>query len=345
MCLLKLCNSNKMTDRPGYRRNPSTNISSSASYQPHVGKFGIVTGGSRGKQLQACCDSYLTLVGIGAAIAQNLAAKGCNLLLVYTSESSTKPIEESCERFKKEYNIRAIGVQADLSDPTRSVPHILSTAKNNFSHPRSGKFQVDILVNNAGIAGNKYLNDPKLGPIEITQFDKQYHVNVLAPLLLMQAVAPYLPKDRSGRIVNVASVSSSIGCEGQSIYAGTKAALEAMTRVWARELAENATVNAINPGPVWGDMYAQAGDDFWKVNQKYVDGAPLMSYNGEQSVKDKAGSDPEEYHKTVTEGMGSKRPAFTDEIAGVVGMLCSAESGWTTGSVICANGGMKMSIA
>jgi NAD(P)-dependent dehydrogenase (short-subunit alcohol dehydrogenase family) len=284
-------------------------------------------------------------IGIGAAIAENLAAKGCNLLLVYTSDSSTEPTKALCAKLQSQYNVHCVPVQADLSDPTRSAPHVVTTAKNNFSHPRTGKFQIDILVNNAGIAGNKTLNDPEKGKIEITQFDKQYHVNVLAPLLLMQEVAPYLPTDRSGRVVNLSSVSASIGCEGQSVYAGTKAAIEAMTRVWSRELAERATVNAINPGPVWGDMYAQAGEDFWKTNQKYVDGAPLMSYNGEESTRTRAGGDPNEYDRIVKDGMGSKRPAFTEEIAGVVGMLCSKESGWTTGSVICANGGMKMSIA
>ena len=189
------------------------------------------------------------------------------------------------------------------------------------------------------------MNDPKLGPIEETQFHQQYNVNVLAPLLLVQAFQPYLPQDRSGRIVNVSSVSSALGCESQSIYAGTKAALEAMTRVWARELAENATVNAINPGPVWGDMYSKAGEEFWKTNQKFVDAAPLMDYHGEEDIKSRAGGDPQEYDDIVRKGMRGKRPGFTEEIAGVVGMLCSEESGWTTGSVICANGGMKMSIA
>ena len=120
-----------------------------------------------------------------------------------------------------------------------------------------------------------------------------------------------------------------------------------MTRVWARELAEQATVNAINPGPVWGDMYKEAGKEFWEVNQKYVDGAPLMKYNGEADIKEQAGggADGDEYDKIVKEGMGGRRPGFTDEIAGVVGMLCSEESAWCTGSVVCANGGMKMSIA
>ena len=319
-----------MSGPPTARRTPSTNVPRDYVFRPLEGKFGIVTGGSR---------------GIGAAISRNLAAKGCALLLVYTSDSSTEPTKALCEELHAEHGVLCVPVQADLSNPTRSVPHILSTAKNNFSHPRSGKFQVDILINCAGIAGNKTLNDPELGPIEETQFDKQYRVNVLAPLLLMQACAPHLPTDRSGRVVNVSSVSSSIGCEGQSIYAGTKAAIEAMTRVWARELAENCTVNCINPGPVWGDMYSQAGKKFWDVNQKYVDSAPLMTYQGDDKTKEKAGGDPADYDKIVNEGMGGKRPGFTDEVAGVVGMLCSAEAGWTTGSVICANGGMKMSIA
>ena len=319
-----------MSGRPTARRAPSSTHPRDYVHRPLDGKFGIVTGGSR---------------GIGAAISRNLAAKGCALLLVYTSDSSTEPTKALCEELNSEHGVLCVPVQADLSDPTRSAPLILSTAKNNFSHPRSGKFQIDILINNAGIAGNKTLNDPEMGPIEETQFDKQYKVNVLAPLLLMQACAPFLPKDRSGRVVNVSSVSSSIGCEGQSIYAGTKAAVEAMTRVWARELAENCTVNCVNPGPVWGDMYSQAGKKFWEVNQKYVDSAPLMSYHGDDRTRAKAGGDPAEYDKIVKEGMGGKRPGFTDEIAGAVGMLCTADAGWTTGSVICANGGMKMSIA
>lgn len=222
-----------MADRPGYQRTSSTNVPRHSQYRPHEGKFGIVTGGSR---------------GIGAAVVTNLASKGCNLLIVFTSDSSAKPTQQLSDQLQEKHQVTIRSVQADLSEPSRSVPHILSTAKTYFSHPRSGAFQVDILVNNAGIAGNKLLNDDQAGPIEETQFHKMYNVNVLAPLLLTQAVAPHLPKDRSGRIVNVSSVSSSIGYEGQSIYAGTKAALEAMTRTWARELAEQATVNAVNPG-------------------------------------------------------------------------------------------------
>lgn len=277
---------------------------------------------------------------------RRLAAKGCNILIVFTSDSSKAPTEDLCKELSSAHHVACSSVQANLGNPTQSVPTVIEAAQSFFSsYNASGKFQIDFLINNAGVAKNQHLNDPKLGPILETEFNRVYSVNVLAPLLLTQAVAPHLPTDRSGRIVNVSSVSSSIGYQGQSVYASSKAALEGMTRCWSRELASRATVNAVNPGPAWGDMYANAGPTFWKVNQPYVDVAPLAEYDGEKVVLDQLGDDAERFDKTVREGMGGRRPGFANEIAGTIDMLCSEESGWTTGSVICANGGMKMSIS
>ncbi|KAG6110500.1 L-xylo-3-hexulose reductase [Claviceps humidiphila] len=309
--------------------------------RPYENKLAIITGGSR---------------GIGEAVTRRLASKGANLLIAYTSNSSTTPTHNLCTELSTTHSIHCLPLQADLSDPTTAVPKILEAAKQLFKeihqHDQNQDqphktFQIDILINNAGVASNQSLNDPHQGPITPQEFHRVYTVNVLAPLLLTQAVAPYLPTDRSGRIVSVSSVSSSIGYPGQSVYAGSKAAVEAMTRTWSRELAERATVNAVNPGPVWGDMYVQAGEEFWKTNQPYVDVAPLAAYHGEKEVQERAGRDDaaERFDKTVREGMGGKRPGFTSEIAGTIDMLCSEEAGWTTGSVVCANGGMKMSIA
>ncbi|KAI5462708.1 hypothetical protein BGZ63DRAFT_222497 [Mariannaea sp. PMI_226] len=306
-------------------------VPSPSSSRPYESKLGIVTGGSR---------------GIGAAVATRLAAKGYHLLLVYTSDSSTELTRQLSQELASTCGIQCSYVQADLSNPTAAAPKVLDAARAFFhTYNPSGKFQVDILINNAGVASNQHLNDPSAGPIVEAEFSRVYAVNVLAPLLLTQAIAPVLPTDGSGRIVNVSSVSSSIGYQGQSVYAGSKAALEAMTRTWSRELAGRATVNAVNPGPAWGDMYAQVGKKFWDINQPYVDAAPLSQYNGEPAVLAMAGSDAERFDKTVREGMGGRRPGFTSEIAGTIVMLCSEESGWTTGSVISANGGMKMSIA
>ncbi|TFB07756.1 L-xylo-3-hexulose reductase [Trichoderma ghanense] len=301
--------------------------------RPYAGKLAIVTGGSR---------------GIGAAVARRLAAKGSNVLITFTSDSSRDLTRQLVDELSSQHGVHVQSVQTDLAQASAAAPIIVEAARSLFSSyspADSSKFQVDILINNAGVSSNQFLNDPEKGPIDEAEFTRVYAINVLAPLLLTQAVAPHLPTDRSGRIVNVSSVSASIGYLGQSVYAGSKGALEVMTRTWARELGERATVNSVNPGPAWGDMYAEAGPTFWKRNQPYVDAAPLMAYDGESEVLRRAGDEADKFDKLVREQMGGRRPGFVDEIAGTVDMLCSEESGWTTGSVVCANGGMRMSIA
>jgi NAD(P)-dependent dehydrogenase (short-subunit alcohol dehydrogenase family) len=220
------------------------------------GKLAIVTGGSR---------------GIGAATCANLAAKGANLVINYTSDSSAEKTQQLAERLQQTYNIKCLPVQADLGSENGPA-HIIEMTKNNFSHPKSGKFQIDIIVNNAGVASNLAVEE-----CNSDDFAKLYNVNVRGPLFLMKAAMPYLPHDRSGRVVNVSSVSSSLGFERQSVYGGTKAALESMTRSWARELAERATVNAVNPGPVATDMYAGVSEEFQKKMSHWTINAPLTT--------------------------------------------------------------------
>ncbi|KAB8210453.1 hypothetical protein BDV34DRAFT_186783 [Aspergillus parasiticus] len=294
--------------------------------RPLEGKFGIVTGGSR---------------GIGEAIARNLASKGCSLLLNYTSTSSQSRTENLCTELASQHSIKCVSVQADLFHTEEAVTTILNAAKENFTSETTGNLQVDILINNAGVSKDRFLNDEEKGPMDREYFNWHYTINVLAPLLLTQAVAPLLPTDRSGRIVNISSVSSSIGFTGQTVYGGTKAALEAMTRTWARELADRATVNSVNPGPVIGDMYFATGEEFWKQMQGWLDNAPLSKVvDGDEKMK----SLTDEQRYLIKEKMGGRRPAFTSEIAGVVGMLCTQDGLWCTGSVVCANGGMKMGL-
>jgi NAD(P)-dependent dehydrogenase (short-subunit alcohol dehydrogenase family) len=218
-------------------------------------------------------------------------------------------------------------VQADMGSEAGPA-HVVETAKNHFKHPKSGKFQIDIIINNAGISNNKEISE-----CTAEDFARQYNVNVRGPLFLVQAAQPYLPQDRSGRIVNISSVSSSLGYISQSVYGGTKAALEAMTRTWSRELAENATVNAVNPGPVATDMYGGTSEIFQRRNKPFIENTPLAAPREEVDGK-------EWVDRREKEG---GRPAWDHEIAGVVGMLCTTEAGWCTGSVICANGGMKFS--
>jgi NAD(P)-dependent dehydrogenase (short-subunit alcohol dehydrogenase family) len=281
----------------------------------------------------------LVYLGIGEAIARNLASKGCSLLLNYTSDSSRARTEELAASLSKEHSIQCTIIQADLEDAEKGTETIIQAAKDNFSS-NSKPLQIDILINNAGVSQDRQLADPVKGPINAEYFHWHYNINVLAPLLLTQACIPYLPTDRSGRIVNISSVSSSLGFVGQSVYGGTKAAVEAMTRTWARELADRATVNAVNPGPVIGDMYFLTGEQFWKDLQGWQDNTPLSKVD--PNGRDLEGLDAEKV-RLIQEKMGGRRPAFTSEIAGVVAMLCSADAAWSTGSVVNANGGMKFS--
>ncbi|KAF1995041.1 NAD(P)-binding protein [Amniculicola lignicola CBS 123094] len=298
--------------RPGTSRSYSTNLAGDSGLRILEGKVGIVTGASR---------------GIGAAIARNLASKGCSVVLNYTSESSTKITEDLAAELQTQYGVQALPVQASMGSEN-GPQHIIDVAKNHFQHPKTQKFQIDIIINNAGVAGNKTIEN-----VTCEDFARQYNINVRGPLLLLQAALPYLPHDRSGRIVNLSSVSSSLGYISQSVYGGTKAALEAMTRTWARELAERATVNAINPGPVATDMYKSTDASFVAQNRPFIEATPLAAVRTEL--------DPEEVWAPLDKTGG--RAAYSEEVAGVVGMLCTPEAGWTTGSVICANGGMRFS--
>jgi NAD(P)-dependent dehydrogenase (short-subunit alcohol dehydrogenase family) len=184
--------------------------------------------------------------GIGAAICEVLAKKGANIVLNYTSSSSTERTNQLAQKLQHSYGVKTAVIQADLGT-TDGPERLVYITKENFN--KDDKLQIDIIINNAGVSVNRLVEE-----CDAEDFAFQYNVNVRGPLLLMKAAIPYLPHDRSGRIVNISSVSSALGYMGQSVYGGTKAALEAMTRTWSRELAERATCNAVNPGPVATDM-------------------------------------------------------------------------------------------
>lgn len=225
-----------------------------------------------------------------------------------------------------DYNAEIVTVQADLSVPD-GPNTLVSRVKDRFDDSSKGSFVISIIVNNAGVAKMQ-----PLGSITMeADILPQYKVNVFAPLLLVQAAMPYLPQDRSGRIINISSTSSANGCAAQSVYGATKAALEAMTRTWARELSERATVNAVNPGPVMTEMFQGTTDEFRRELGAMTEMTPLARIrehvDGEQMVKDWAPM--------------RGRPAYPAEVASIVSMLCGPEADWCTGSVVCANGGMQ----
>jgi NAD(P)-dependent dehydrogenase (short-subunit alcohol dehydrogenase family) len=125
-----------------------------------------------------------------------------------------------------------------------------------------------------------------------------------------------------------------MGFAQQTVYGGTKAALEAMTRSWASELVERATVNAVNPGPIKTDMWAGTTPQFKNQLRPFIEATPLSKIRPEVDDQDLVEDAPN----------AGGRPGYVGEVAGVVGMLCTPDASWVTGQVVCANGGMRFSI-
>ncbi|KAJ5278602.1 hypothetical protein N7478_003974 [Penicillium angulare] len=275
-------------------------------------KIALVTGSAR---------------SIGAAIVRNLASKGCHVIINYATPASDKPAQDLASELEATHSIRALPIRADITTKSE-CERIVSTAKEYFTDRNTGKFQIDIIVHNAAVLF--------LGPLEFVdpdEFHRIYEVNVLGPILLTGACKEYLPRDRSGRIVMISSINSKVGTENTTLYAGTKGAIEAMTRVWCRELAERATVNSINPGPVMTDMYLTAPDEVKEGLALWNPLTPLVA------VRE---SDNDEVKK-LGEKFGG-RAAYAEEIAGLIATICNPEFGWCTGSIISANGGLSFSI-
>jgi 3-oxoacyl-[acyl-carrier protein] reductase len=192
------------------------------------GKVAIVTGASK---------------GIGAAIAEHLAAEGAAVVVNYaTSKSGADAV---AARIKQREG-KAIAVQADVSK-AEDIRRLFAEARKAFG-------QVDILVNNAGIYEFKPLE-------EITEehFHRQFNLNVLGLLLASQEAAKQFGP-AGGNIINISSVVATYALPNASVYSATKAAVDAITRSLAKELGpRKIRVNSINPGMVESEGMHTAG--------------------------------------------------------------------------------------
>ena len=164
---------------------------------------------------------------------------------------------------------------------------------------------VDILINNAGITRDNLL-------LRMTEkdFDDVINANLKSVFNYTKAVIKHMIKQRYGRIVNIASVVGIIGNPGQANYAASKAGVIGFTKSMARELASrNITVNAVAPGYIETDMTNKLNDD---------------------------------QRKKLTDIIPMGRMGKPEDIAKVVGFLCSPEADYITGQVIAVDGGMTM---
>jgi len=244
-----------------------------------AGKSAIVTGAAS---------------GIGRAIAVALSQEGCSLCLVDRAplDKITAVVDAIAAAGGS-----ALAVQADVADEGQVISAVANAAS------QLGK--IDIVVNNAGILIEKPLLETTAG-----DFDAVIAVNLKGSFLVGREALRHMVKQRSGRVINIASELAYLGRANTSIYCASKGGIISMTRSWAREFAPDILVNAIAPGPTDTAMLE-------------ADSTP-----------------PETLAKETDIPLG--RIAQPEEIAGAAVFLAGPGATFITGQCISPNGGAVM---
>lgn len=248
--------------------------------QKLAGKVAVVTGASK---------------GIGAEIARQFAAEGAAVVVNYaTSKQAAERVVADIVR----EGGKAVAVQADISKPDQ-IEKLFSDTSKAFD-------KLDVLVNNAGIYEFAPLED-----VTLEHFHKQFDLNVLGLLLATKEAAKHFGP-QGGSIINLSSVVATYGVPTASVYSGTKAAVEAITRSLAKELGpRQIRVNTINPGMVETDGLHAAGIAESEFRSQTVAQTPLG------------------------------RIGQPKDIAPAAVFLASADSGWITGESFYISGGLR----
>jgi 3-oxoacyl-[acyl-carrier protein] reductase len=243
------------------------------------GKTAVVTGASK---------------GIGAGIAKGLAAEGAAVVINY---ASSKAGADRVVADIKAKGGKAIAVQGDVAKAA-DVKKIFLETKQAFG-------RLDILVNNAGV-----YNLLPLEKVTEDDFHRHFNINVLG-LLLATKEAAKLFGDEGGSVINIGSVASDLNSPNTVVYTATKGAVDAVTRVLAKELGpRKIRVNAIKPGLV------------------DTEGTHAMGVIGNDFEKQAVARTP----------LG--RTGQPDDIAPVAVFLASDESRWVTGDTLAVSGGV-----
>jgi 3-oxoacyl-[acyl-carrier protein] reductase len=245
-----------------------------------TGKVAVVTGASK---------------GIGAGIAKELAAQGASVVVNYASskEGAEKVVAEITKAGGK-----AIAVGGSVANA--------GEIEKLFAETKKAYGKVDILVNNAGV----YAFAPLEGILE-EEIDRIFDTNVKGLLLATKAGVAVFPAE-GGSVINIGSVASEQTPPTSAVYSGTKGAVDAITRVFAKELGpKKIRVNAVNPGPVTTEGFKTAGIE---------------------------GSD---FEKGMIQSTPLGRIGQPDDVATVVAFLASDDARWVTGSLLQAAGGMR----
>jgi len=244
------------------------------------GKVAIVTGASK---------------GIGAGIAKGLGAAGAAVVVNYASS------KEGADRVVAEITRKggtAIAVQGDVSKAA-DVQRLFAETQQAFG-------ALDVLVNNAGV----YQFDP-LEAVTEAEFHREFNTNVLGLILATQEAVKHFGPD-GGSVINISSTASVSAMPTLSVYSATKGAVDAITRVLAKELGtRKIRVNAINPGSVETEGVHRAGIIGSDFEKQMIAGTPLG------------------------------RLGQPEDIAPIAVFLASEDAGWLTGETLVASGGFR----
>jgi len=179
--------------------------------------------------------------GIGRAIAEVLGQGGASVVVNYSK--SKGPAEDLVVRLQQNGSPESVAIQADVSDPAQATRLIEETVQ------RFGR--IDVLVNNAGINIDRTMKN-----LSTDDWDKVIQVDLNSYFYTVKAALPYFLQQKSGKIINISSVTAWRGMFGQANYAAAKAGIIGFTRTAALELARsNVTVNVVTPGYTRTEMY------------------------------------------------------------------------------------------
>ena len=243
--------------------------------------------------------------GIGQACAIRFAQEGAHVASLDVVEQANQAAADEC----RELGVEAIALHCDVADPD-SVKSAVQTAIDRWG-------RLDVLVAAAGIYSGAPLSEVSVG-----QWQRLIDINLTGVFLCNQAVAPIMIEQRSGSIVNIASMAGKTSWPGSAEYSASKSGVIGLTRSVAMELAPyGATANAVCPGNTLTEMVK----------------------NVAAQVGSREGLTAEEWLEMRANDCPMKRLAQPREIAGVVAFLASEDSRYITGQAIEVDGGMIMS--
>ena len=232
--------------------------------------------------------------GIGKAIALELADQGYDIAINYRTAN------EELEKLKNEIETKGVQCVLVYGDVSK-----FEDCENIVKNVTEKLEKIDVLVNNAGIT-----KDGLILRMKKEDFQQVIDINLTGTFNMTRNVIPYMMKQRSGRIINMASVVGITGNAGQTNYAASKAGIIGFTKSLAKEVASrNILVNAIAPGFIETDMTNVLAD---QVKENILNQIPL------------------------------KRMGTANEVAKLVKFLSSEDSKYITGQVINVDGGMVM---